>query len=326
MRWIKSISLALPVLALMLSTAVAASSHYPAKPLKIVVPYSAGGSSDQLARMVGEQLQKDLGQTVIIENRPGAGSMLGTSYVAEQAADGYTILLADVPFTIVPALYGKRLKYDAHHAFSPLALIGDSPMYLFVNHELPVNGPKEFIEYAQSVSDGVNIGSGGNGSLTHLMAELLMQTTSTSLMHVPYQGAAASISDLAGGQIQASFSSMPSAYAIYQTGKIKPIAVSSAQRHPETPDVPTFAEQGLDSMLIQSWWGLMVREETEKHKKEILSNAIARVLATPELQERMQRLGIYVPTDTSSDAMSMFLKQDFARWDEVVRVGGITLN
>ena len=326
MASLKKLIAALAVPCTLAAVVAPANAAFPEKPLKIVVPYSTGGSSDSIARIVADPLSKELGQAVVVENRPGAGSMIGTSYVAEQDADGYTLLLADVPFTIVPALYSDRIKYDAKKDFVPVSLVGQSAMYLFVNNEFPAANVQELVEQARKRPGAVTIGSGGNGSFTHLLAELLMQASDTKFVHVPYKGAAASLNDLAGGQIDASFASMPSAAAIYAAGKVRPIGASTPERHRDTPDVPTFKESGYDSLSIQSWWGLTVPAGTPEDVRARLSEAVVKVMQDPKLHERLSRLGVDVPSDTTPEAMSRFLQEDFKRWEELVSSTGIELN
>jgi len=308
----------------LLLTATPIHAAYPDKPVRIVVPYSPGGSSDVMARAFIDQLSVELGQPVIIENRAGAGSMIATSYVANEAADGYTLLIADVPFTIVPALY-DNLRYDAQKDFSPIALLGVSPTYLFVNPSQGAKTVPELVAAAKAKPGSMSIGSGGNGSLTHLMAELFMLETGTELVHVPYKGAGAAVSDLAGGQIAASFTTMPTAAALYSAGRIVPLGVPSPERQSGTPDVPTFEELGLSGVTVESWWGLVARSSTPSEVIERLEAAMAKVIATPEVAKRFAGVGVAVPADTSSSALRAVLKEDFARWKEVVERAGVDL-
>lgn len=301
-----------------------ASAAYPDKPIKLVVPYAAGGSSDVVARAISDQLSAALGASVVVENRSGAGSMIGTAYVANEVPDGYTLLLADVPFTIVPALYKDRVKYDARRDFAPLTLLGLSPMYLFVNPAFEAQDVSALVKAAMAKPASISIGSGGNGSLTHLMAELFMQTTKTRLVHIPYKGASASVNDLAGGQIQTSFTTMPTAVALYQGGKIKPLAVSSPARHPDTPDVPTFQELGYPGLTVQSWWGLVAPAGTPKAVQDKISAAMTKVMQSEPVKQRLSSVGMSLPPDTSAAALQTLLDQDFARWADVVQRGNIT--
>lgn len=307
-------------------SATSVSAAYPDKPIRIVVPYSTGGSSDLMARMIGDFLSKEIGQPVVVENRTGAGSMIGTAFVADSAPDGYTLLLADVPFTIVPSLYVGRIKYDAKKDFAPISLLGTSPMYLFIHPDFMGKSPQELSKLAKQSPGKITIGSGGNGSFTHMMAELFMRETGTKLVHVPYKGAAAAMQDLAGGQINVSFSTMPSAAAFYQSGKVVPIATSSPERHPDTPNVPTLKESGFEGMTIQSWWGLMVPAKTPIEIRTKLNEAMSKVLKEPVIKERMSRLGVDVAKQTDSATLQRFLEEDLTRWNRLVREANISLN
>lgn len=316
--------------AVMLCTPLAmvapANAAFPDQPIKIVVPYSTGGSSDNIARLVADMLSKDLGQPVLVENKPGAGSMIGTAYAAKETPDGYTMLLVDVPFTIVPALYQDRIDYDVKKDFAPIGLVGQSPMYLFVSSDFKAKTLQELAGRAKAAPGTVTIGSGGNGSFSHLLAELFMRESGTKLVHVPYKGAAAAITDLAGGQIDASFSSMPSAAAIYKTGKIVPIGISSPARHPDTPNVSTFKESGFESMTISSWWGLVVPAKTPDEVRSKLSKALLTVLKDKKLQERLGHLGVDVPEQADPETMSQVLNESLDRWDGLIRSANIKLN
>ncbi len=319
-KTLRTLKTLLAVAALALTGATpAALAAYPEQPVRIIVPYTAGGSSDVIARAISDELTAELGQTVIVENRAGAGSMIGTAYVAAEKADGYTLLLADVPFTIVPALYGDRVKYNAAKDFAPISLLGLSPMYLFVNPGFKASSVAELVEMAKAKPGTVSIGSGGNGSLTHLMAELLMLNTGIKLVHIPYKGASAAANDLAGGQIETSFTTMPSASALYQSHKIRPLAVSSPQRQPDTPDVPTFQEAGVANMTVQSWWGLVAPVKTPAPVLERLNAAMAKVMQSPKVKSRLNSVGVNLPADTSAQALQTFLTADFARWQDVVK-------
>lgn len=291
---------------------------FPEKPVRIIVPYSAGGSSDQLARTISDAMAADLGQPVIVENRVGAGSMIGTAHAASQPADGHTLLLADVPFTIVAALYAGRLKYDPRKDLAPVALLGESPMYLFVTAGSKAGALSDMVRAARDRPGQVTIGSGGNGSLTHLMAELLMLNSGIRLAHVPYKGAAAAMSDLAGGQVEAGFSSMASAIAVFNAGKVRPIAVSAPVREAAHPQVPTFRELGLDRMTVQNWWGVMLPSGTPADRVQRLEKSLAKIVASPAFAQRVATLGISLPQTAAREHFSKLLDEDFARWQDLV--------
>jgi tripartite-type tricarboxylate transporter receptor subunit TctC len=316
---------ALPALALAMTSLAAQAQPYPSQPVKIVVPYSPGGSSDVLARAIGDELGKALGQAVIVDNRPGAGSMLGTQFVAGEKADGHTLLLADVPFAIVPALYRERARYNVERDFAPVALLGVSPAYLFVNADAPQHSAAEFVQAAKAAPATISIGSGGNGSLTHMMAELFMGSTGAQLVHVPYKGAGAAITDLAAGQIQSGFTTMASASGLYRAGKLRALAVTSPERQKATPDVPTFAERGIANMTVQSWWGLVVPAGTSAEVRQRLSDAMRQVMQVPAVRARFATAGVDVPAETGAAALQKYVQEDLARWREVVQRADIRI-
>ena len=303
-----------------------ASAAFPEQAIKIVVPYVPGGSSDVIARALGDEMAKELGQSVIIDNRPGAGSMIGTQFVAGEAPNGYTLLVVDVPFTIVPALYKGRVKYNIEKDFAPVALLGVAPTYLFVNPAFPANTISAFVKQAKASPGTISIGSGGNGALTHLMAELFMINSDTKLVHVPYKGAGASIIDLAAGQIQSGFTTMASASALYQAGKLRPIAVGSLKRTAELPNVPTFEESGIRNMDVESWWGIVAPAGVPAAALARLSAATDRVVRTPGVKARMEGVGVSIAPDTSPAALQRLVKADAARWEDVVRRANIKVD
>jgi tripartite-type tricarboxylate transporter receptor subunit TctC len=300
-----------------------ALAAYPDQPVRIIAPYAAGGSSDVLARALSDELGKELGQSVVVENRPGAGSMIGTQYVAAEPANGYTLLLVDVPFTIVPALYKARVKYNVEKDFAPIVLLGLAPTYLFVHPSFPGTSVAALVQMAKAKPATLSIGSGGNGSLTHLMAELFMINTGTQLVHVPYKGASAAVLDLAAGQLQASFTTMPTASALYQAGKLKPIAVGSPRRTRELPDVPTFQESNVPNMNVESWWGLVAAGATSPAILARLREAMARVIKLPGVRSRMEGTGVSILDDTGAGALQQLIKTDTARWQEVIQRANI---
>ena len=295
-----------------------AQSRYPDRPVRVIVPYTVAGSSDVIARVVGDVLSKILGQPVVVEDRAGAGSLIGTQYVAGQPPDGYTLLLADVPFTIVPALYRERAHYDAQRDFAPIALLGVAPMYLFVNSSFPAKSVADLIRLAKAQPGTLTIGSGGNGSLTHLLAELFMINTGTKLSHIPYKGASASVTDLAAGQINASFTSMASASPLYKGGTIRAIAVTGAERSQDTPDVPTFKEAGVSNMEVSSWWALLAPAGVSQPVRDTLAAAMRSVMQDPAVKARLAGVGVSAPADSGPAALQQLIKADVARWHDII--------
>src|SRR4051794_38814832 len=233
-----------------------AQTQYPTKFIRFIVPYAPGGSSDVLARTLGQKLGDSLGQTFVIDNRPGAGSMIGTDIAAKATPDGYTVILSDMPHTINPSIYTK-VPYDPLKDFAQITTIGVSPMFLFVNPSVKAQNVKEFIALAKSQPGKISIASGGTGATTHLMAELLQSHAGIKLVHVPYKGAGPALTDVVAGQIPATFTSMATAAPFVQSGRLRILGVTSARRLAAFPDVPTFDESGVSGLIVEHWWGVM---------------------------------------------------------------------
>ncbi|SEJ49352.1 Tripartite-type tricarboxylate transporter, receptor component TctC [Variovorax sp. OK212] len=252
--------------------------------------------------------------------------MVGTQFVASAAADGYTLLLADVPFTIVPAIYRDRAHYDIVRDFAPISLLGVAPIYLFVNSSFPAKSASDLARHAKAAPGTITVGSGGNGSLTHLMAELFMINTGTKVVHVPYKGGAGALADLAAGQINASFTSMATAYSLSKTDKIVPIALGSAQRNTDTPSVPTFKEQGISNMEADSWWGLLAPAGVNQQVRDTLIGAVSKVMQDPTMKARMAGVGVSAPANGGPATLQKVIEADSARWREVIRRADIKLD
>src|SRR5689334_13876806 len=249
-------TLALAFAFLGLFPGVALSQEYPSKPVRLIVPYAAGGSSDIIARIFGQRLSETLGQQFVVDNRPGAGGVVGAAILAKSTGDGYTLILQDMPHTINPAVYGK-VPYDPVKDFTPITLVARAPQWLFVHPSVPAKTAKELIALAKAQPGKLKIGSAGNGSGTHLVAALLMHGAGIDMTHVPYKGAGPAVSATVAGEMNAVFTSMPAAIAFVQSGRLRPIGVTTAQRHPSHPEVPTFEESGVPNMVLHHWFGVM---------------------------------------------------------------------
>ena len=301
----------------------AAADGYPERPIRLVVPYSPSGSSDVLARMLGDELRQVLGQPVVVENRPGAGSMLGTAVVAKAPADGYTILLADMPHTIVPAVQGSKTPYDPVKDFAPVSLIGVAPLLLFVNPGIEPKTLGEFVAAAKQSPGTITIASGGIGASTHLMAALLQAKADIRLTHVPYKGAGPALSDTVAGQVQSTFTTLATAGPHLKAGRLRALAVTSPQRLAEFPAIPTFAESGVPDMVVQHWWGVLAPAGVPGPVIDRLSQALARALASPDLQGKLVAAGVSPPPATGPAALREQIDVDLKRWNTVVRDAGI---
>jgi tripartite-type tricarboxylate transporter receptor subunit TctC len=314
------------IVALLALTFVDASAQnappsYPTKFIRFIVPYAPGGSSDVLARTISQKLNDALGQTLVIDNRPGAGSMIGTDIAAKSPADGYTIILSDMPHTINPSIYAK-VPYDPIRDFAPVTLIGVSPMFLFAHPSLQATNIKEFLALAKTQPGKIAIASGGTGATTHLMAELLQTHAGIKLNHVPYKGAGPALSDVVAGQVPATFTSMATAAPFAKSGRLRILGVTTSKRMAAFPDVPTFEESGVSGMVVEHWWGVMAPAGVPKAIIDKLRAAIVNAVNSPEVRERFTALSVE-PRTTTPEQFRALLASDVKRWAKVVKDAGI---
>jgi tripartite-type tricarboxylate transporter receptor subunit TctC len=298
-----------------------AAGDYPTKYVRFIVPYAPGGSSDVLARTIGQKLAEALGQTFVVDNRPGAGSMLGTDIAAKSAPDGYTLILSDMPHTINPSIYPK-VPYDPIRDFAPITLIGVSPMFLFAHASFPAHDVKSLVALAKREPGKIAIASGGTGATTHLAAELLQAHAGIKLVHVPYKGAGPALADVVAGQIPLTFTTMATGASFAKSGRVQILGVTSAQRLPAYPDVPTFAESGVSGMVFQHWWGVMAPAGTPRVVVAKLNQAIVAAIASPDVRARFTTLSVE-PKTTTPGQFHDLLVTDVARWAKVVKDAGI---
>lgn len=308
-------------LALLAWPAVAQS--YPAKPIKIVVPFPAGGTSDVLARLIGQKMTESWGQPVVVENKPGSSGNLGADAVAKSAADGYTLVLMDVGnLAISPALY--RLPFSVEKDFAPVAMVGYSPHLLVVSNHIPVNTTAELIAYAKTQKGKLNFAAAaGTGSVTHLAGVVFAQRSGIEWGYVPYKGGAQAMTDLIGGQVDVTFNGMVATYPHVKGGKIKLIALSSAKRHDELSNVPTVAET-LPGFLTGSWQGLLAPAGTPKAVVDKLNAEVLRITALPDVRERLTTLGAE-PSRMSPTDFAHWLRVEIPAMAKIVKDEKITL-
>lgn len=308
-------------LALLAWPAVAQS--YPAKPIKIVVPFPAGGTSDVLARLIGQKMTESWGQPVVVENKPGSSGNLGADAVAKSAADGYTLVLMDVGnLAISPALY--RLPFSVEKDFAPVAMVGYSPHLLVVSNHIPVNTTAELIAYAKTQKGKLNFAAAaGTGSVTHLAGVVFAQRSGIEWGYVPYKGGAQAMTDLIGGQVDVTFNGMVATYPHVKSGKIKLIALSSAKRHAELSNVPTVAET-LPGFLTGSWQGLLAPAGTPKAVVDKLNAEVLRITALPDVRERLTTLGAE-PSRMSPTDFAHWLRAEIPAMAKIVKDEKITL-
>ena len=304
----------------LLAVSQSAAQTYPNRPVTLIVPYAAGGSSDVLARLIGERLSQLLGQQFVVENKAGAGSRIGTELAARAEPDGYTLILSDMPHTIVPALQAN-VGYHPVRDFAPIALIGTAPMFLFVHPTSPAQSAADFIARAKAEPGKITIASGGNGSTTHLMAELLQVRAGIKLAHIPYRGAGPAINDLVAGQVQSGFTTLATAGSLLEGGKIRALGVTAERRLPSHPAVPTFAESGLD-LVVEHWWGILAPAKVPEPALQRLRQTVTTVLEAPDIRARFEQLGV-VPASATPERFRALLESETTRWAEVVRTAGV---
>lgn len=320
-KLLASCILALSVLAA--STAMAQT--YPSKPIRWLVPYPAGGGSDFLARTIGQQLSTQTGQTVIVDNKPGANTAVAAAETARAPADGYTVLSADNGTMVFnPVLY-KSLAYSPAKDLAPVTLIGRFPMILVVNPESGIAGAKAFIDKAKASSEGVNYASAGAGSPHHLAMELLKVETGLRLVHVPYRGAAPALADVVSGQVPAMMVDLAAGASFIKSGKVKPLAVANAVRLPQLPDVPTFAELGYKNVEAAALVGLVVPAATPPDTIAALNKQIVSAIREPGVNKKLQEFGVE-PVGSTPTEFAELLKSETARWQKLIRDLGITLD
>jgi tripartite-type tricarboxylate transporter receptor subunit TctC len=311
----------------LLATAFSASAFaqsYPAKPVKVVVPYPPGGPTDIVARVVSQKLFEQTGQQFLVENRPGAGGNIGAEAVARSAADGYTVVVATTAHAINPALF-KNLTYDIHKDFAPVSQLTSGPLVIVVNPSLPAKDVKELIALAKAKPGELSFASSGNGQSTHLSAELFNSMAGIKLNHVPYKGSAPALTDVIAGQAALMFDTMLSAMPHVKSGKLRALAVTSAARSPAAPELPTIAESGLPGYEAIAWNGLLAPAGTPKDVITKLNAELKKALETPEIKDRFAAQG-FTAAWTSPETFAAFLQSEVDKWAKVVKISGATVD
>ncbi len=309
-----------------LAATPALAQGYPSKAIRLVVPYGPSGPSDIVARVLAEELANALGQPVVVDNKAGAGSMIGTEIVVRSAPDGYTLLLTDLPVTIVPHVLKASAKYDPVRDLEPVALIGGSTLGFFSSDVMPAKTLTEFVAMARTRPEGVRIASGGNGTITHLMAEVFAQSAGFRMTHVPYPGTGPAIPDLLAGRIDGMFNSYLVTKSYLPGGKIHALGVASRARAAELPAVPTFVEAGWPAVSVNYWVGIVGPAGMPAPIVEAVRTALGKALQTAGVKEKFQSLGITAAQDLSGAALRNAIQADHRRWGEVVRDRNITVN
>ncbi len=297
------------------------AAGYPARPIRIVVPFPAGGTADVLPRIIGERLTAKFGQPVLVENRAGAAGAIGAEIVSKAEPDGYTLMATPPsPLVINPSLYAK-LAYDAA-AFVPVTVMAAVPNVLLVHPKVPVNTMAEFIAYAKAHPDQLNYASQGSGTTSHLTAEMFKAMAGIRMTHVPYKGSAPALTDLLAGQVDVMFDNLGVSLQHVKSGKLKALAVGSTRRVASLPDVPTVAEAGLPGFVAVAWFGVVAPPRTSPGIAAKLSAAIAEALKQPEVQKRLAELSAEAVGDTPA-AMAAFMKEETERWRRVIKTANV---
>ena len=304
-------------LLLVSASAALAQKNYPSKPIRFIVPFPPGGSTDPMARMSAGKLSELWGQQLVVDNRPGGNTIIGTEAVAKAAPDGYTILLASFTFVTGPSLI-PHLPYDPVRDFDPMATIAKSRYVLVVHPSLAAGNLKEFIALAKVKGTQLNYGSSGVGSGVHLAGALFNTQVGTTMQHIPYKGSGPLISELIGGQVQLSFQIPISAIAHIKSGRLKPIAITGDARFATLPQVPTFAESGMPGYHMQGWYGIVSPARTPKAIIDKLSHEMAKILVMPDILEYLARQGME-PFVSTPEAMAALIKSDIAKYAKIIK-------
>jgi len=305
------------------AASAALAQSYPNTPIKLIVPFAPGGFTDVVARILGQKLSISLGQPFVIENKAGAGSTIGTDFVAKANPDGYTLVMISTTHVISPAIYPK-LPYDPIKSFTPVGKLVDSAYVLLVNPKLPANNVAEFIALAKASPEKIHYASSGNGSSQHLMGGMFASMTGVKLKHVPYKGSGGAANDLVAGVVESSFAGVPNAMAQVPAGRLKALAVTTSKRIPQLPDVPTMQEAGVPGYSASVWLALLAPAGTPKDIVAKLNAEIAKVMNSPDTKKEMFAAG--VDTDLSTpEALNVLMVQEMERWGKVVKEAGITM-
>lgn len=313
------------VLAALAASGPAAAQAYPTKTVRIIAPFPAGGLADVLARAVGEDLQKSLGQTVIVENRPGAGGNTGANAVATADPDGHTLLMSSTGILSINEFIFSRMPFDPDKAFAPITVVADMSMLLVVHPKVGVADLKGFLAKVRSEPGKLNFGSAGNGTTGHLALVMFLKTAGVEIAHVPYSGAAPSVQDLVAGQIDGLFDNPPTVISHIRAGTIRALAATAPQRMPILPDVPTAAEAGVPGFEASSWFALVAPAATPKPVIDRLHADTVKALRQPAMEERFSKLGARLVGNTP-DEFAAFIRSERAKWGATLKPAGIKLD
>jgi tripartite-type tricarboxylate transporter receptor subunit TctC len=307
-------------LALLAVFGAALAQAYPARPVRLVVGFPPGGGVDINARLLAPKLAEYLGQQMIVDNRPGAGTNIANEFVARSAPDGHTLLVNTAALAINMSLY-RNLPFDALRDFAPVSVFSESPNVLVVNAKLPAANVKELIAMAKRSPGRLNYSSAGVGTTQHLAAELLKLRTGTFIVHIPYRGSAPSLTALIAGEIDFSFANIPAIHAHVKSGRLRALGVAAARRDPQLPEVPTMKEAGVDGVEVVVWYGVLAPAATPREIVNTLAEAMIRATRDPEVRRRLTEQGAH-PVGNRPEEFAKLLREEVARWSEVVKVSG----
>lgn len=301
--------------------AFCAEQAYPSKPVRMIAPYPPGGTSDIIARILGQKLSEAWGQQVVVDNRAGANGGIGSELAAKSPADGYTLLVGNMtPIAANPSLY-RKLGYDSLRDFAGVTLVAAGPNVLVVNPSLPFKSVRELIAYAKANPGKLNFGSGGAGSPAHLAGEMFKTLTGVAMTHVPYKGTVLSVADLIAGQVQLVFSDAPPAVPHVKSGKLRALAVTGAKRTPLFPELPTVAEAGVAGFALDNWWGILVPAGTPKAIVNRINAELVKALQTADVKERFANLGVEAIHSTPA-AFDAYIKAEYAKLAKIIQASG----
>ncbi len=301
--------------------ATASAQTYPAKPVRLIVPFPAGGGSDVVGRIVAQKLGDRIGQQIIVDNRAGAGGSIGTEVVVKAPPDGYTVVLASTSeIAINPGIYSK-LNYDTVKDLAPVAMVAATPMVVIIHPTFPIASMRDLVALAKAKPGAINVASSGAGTITHLSGELFRSMTGVTWTHVPYKGAPAALTDLASGQVQVMFSSLPAAMAFIKSNRVKPLAVSGRARAESLPQVPTVIESGIAGYEVEYWYGIFAPAATPRDALTKLGDEIAAALKQPDMITNLANQGA-TPGRLTPPQFADFVKTEVAKWGAVVKSSG----
>jgi tripartite-type tricarboxylate transporter receptor subunit TctC len=308
--------------AFLIAPVFALAQTYPVKPIRMIAPFPPGGTTDVVCRIVAQQLTDGLGKQIIVDNRPGASGSIGHELAARSAPDGYTLLLTAKAALVVNPLLYKHLGYSPLNDFEPISLVASAGPVLVVHPSLPVKNVQELIALAKAKPGQLNFGSGGKGTTAHLIGEVFKAITGTNMVHVPYKGGILAVTDLVAGHIQLSFSDMVPAVPQIKAGRLRALAVTTPQRSPTIPDIPTMAEAGINQPFPQQWWAVAAPKGTPAPIVSRINAVIAQMVGLPELKERFADLGVF-PAHSTPERMRELIRIEAPEMEKYLKIAGV---